>query len=117
MNNEPVAFWNKDFDLWEENAIQTCKADGWDIPLYTHPADLTDEEIKELATIMNTTPAKIYQLRAHINREPVSLDKYDESKHNQAQLMLRMLNAENEALKDKLNLANKQIEILGDWIK
>ena len=43
--------------------------------------------------------------------------EYDESKHNQAQLMLRMLNAENEALKDKLNLANKQIEILGDWIK
>ena len=48
MNNEPVAFWNKDFDLWEENAIQTYKADGWDIPLYTHPADLTDEEIKEI---------------------------------------------------------------------
>ncbi len=37
-NNEPVAFWNKDFDLWEENAIQTYKADGWNIPLYTHPA-------------------------------------------------------------------------------
>ena len=37
MNNEPVAFWNKDFDLWEENAIQTYKADGWNIPLYTHP--------------------------------------------------------------------------------
>ena len=37
MNNEPVAFWNKDFDLWEENAIQTHKADGWNIPLYTHP--------------------------------------------------------------------------------
>ena len=30
--------------------------------------------VTELATIMNTTPAKIYQLRAHINREPVSLD-------------------------------------------
>ena len=36
-NNKPVAFWNKDFDLWEENAIQTHKADGWNIPLYTHP--------------------------------------------------------------------------------
>ena len=48
MNNEPVAFWNKDFDLWEENAIQTYKADGWDIPLYTHSSkDLTDEEILE----------------------------------------------------------------------
>ena len=46
--NEPVAFWNKDFDLWEENAIQTYKADGWDIPLYTHSSkDLTDEEILE----------------------------------------------------------------------
>ena len=45
MNNEPVAFWNKDFDLWEENAIQTYKADGWNIPLYTHP-------VKELKNIV-----------------------------------------------------------------
>ena len=46
MNNKPVAFWNKDFDLWEENAIQTYKADGWNIPLYTHPVkEPTDEEI------------------------------------------------------------------------
>ena len=44
--NEPVAFWNKDFDLWEENAIQTYKADGWNIPIYTHLVkELTDEEI------------------------------------------------------------------------
>ena len=50
MNNKPVAFWNKDFDLWEENAIQTYKADGWNIPLYTHPVkELTDEEIKFIA--------------------------------------------------------------------
>ena len=49
MNNEPVAFWNKDFDLWEKYAIQTYKAYGWNIPLYTHPANLTDEEIWELA--------------------------------------------------------------------
>ena len=41
-NNEPVAFWNKDFDLWEENAIQTYKADGWNIPLYTHPVKTSD---------------------------------------------------------------------------
>ena len=54
MNNEPVAFWNKDFDLWEENAIQTYKADGWNIPLYTHPADLTDEEIIEIWSGMET---------------------------------------------------------------
>ena len=48
-NNKPVAFWNKDFDLWEENAIQTYKADGWNIPLYTHPVkELTDEEMKDL---------------------------------------------------------------------
>ena len=43
MNNKPVAFWNKDFDLWEENAIQTYKADGWNIPLYTHPVNVTYE--------------------------------------------------------------------------
>ena len=52
MNNEPVAFWNKDFDLWEENAIQTYKADGWNIPLYTHPEktikNLTDGELPVL---------------------------------------------------------------------
>ena len=48
-NNKPVAFWNKDFDLWEENAIQTYKADGWNIPLYTHPVkELTDAEIRTI---------------------------------------------------------------------
>ena len=31
--------------------------------------------------------------------------------------MLRQLQAENEALKDKLNLANKQIEIMEGWTK
>jgi len=60
MNNEPVAFWNKDFDLWEENAIQTYKADGWDIPLYTHPAKtLTDEEINWLAKAYSTMEGEL----------------------------------------------------------
>jgi len=45
--NEPVAFWNKDFDLWEKYAIQTYKAYGWNIPLYIQPTKTltTDEEI------------------------------------------------------------------------
>ena len=47
--NEPVAFWNKDFDLWEENAIQTYKADGWNIPLYTHPEKTYKDAIEECA--------------------------------------------------------------------
>ena len=34
-----------------------------------------------------------------------------------AEEMLRQLQAENEALKDKLNLANKQIEIMEGWTK
>ena len=49
MNNEPVAFWNKDFDLWEENAIQTYKADGWNIPLYIQPAKTYEDAIEECA--------------------------------------------------------------------
>jgi len=49
MNNEPVAFWNKDFDLWEKYAIQTYKAYGWNIPLYTHPAKTYEDAIEECA--------------------------------------------------------------------
>ena len=44
MNNEPVAWMYKD----EENAMVAFRRDTLPfdaIPLYTHPANLTDEEI------------------------------------------------------------------------
>jgi len=46
MNNEPVAWRSKDTDgYW---SIYQAPVEGAE-PLYTHPADLTDEEIiKEL---------------------------------------------------------------------
>ena len=46
MNNEPVAWMYKD----EENAMVAFRRDTLPfdaIPLYTHPADLTDEEIDD----------------------------------------------------------------------
>ena len=47
MNNEPVAWMYKD----EENAMVAFRRDTLPfdaIPLYTHPANLTDDEIDEL---------------------------------------------------------------------
>ena len=42
-HNEPVAWINRKGEFMPE------KVDSFDIPLYTHPADLTDEEIEEFA--------------------------------------------------------------------
>lgn len=33
--------------------------------------------VQELATILNTTPARIYQLRGYLSREPVSLEELE----------------------------------------
>ena len=45
MNNEPVAWRSKDTDgYW---SIYQAPVEGAE-PLYTHPADLTDEEILDL---------------------------------------------------------------------
>jgi hypothetical protein len=54
--NEPVAWavWEgRPHDLFftKEDADELCRLKGGDaksVPLYTHPADLTDEEIKAL---------------------------------------------------------------------
>jgi len=53
MNNEPVAWavWEgkpHDVFLYKEEADELCRLKGGDaksVPLYTHPANLTDEEI------------------------------------------------------------------------
>ena len=45
MNNEPVAWRSKDTDgYW---SIYQAPVEGAE-PLYTHPADLTDEEIEQV---------------------------------------------------------------------
>jgi hypothetical protein len=47
MNNEPVAWMCQDnvTDEWEFSSMKHCHKCE---PLYTHPAELTDEEINEL---------------------------------------------------------------------
>jgi hypothetical protein len=53
MNNEPVAWIDKN-DIGKAGAVVVaCQESKDDIPLYTHPAKtLTDEEIGELAEMM-----------------------------------------------------------------
>ena len=47
MNNEPVA-WMRTNKQWRKE-VSWVEKEGFDIPLYTHPAKtLTDEEINEL---------------------------------------------------------------------
>jgi len=43
MNNEPVA-WMRTNKQWRKE-VSWVEKEGFDIPLYTHPANLTDEEI------------------------------------------------------------------------
>jgi len=47
MNNEPVAWFEQDPDM--KSIWYQCDKDAPNaIPLYTHPANLTDEEIQDL---------------------------------------------------------------------
>ena len=39
--------------------------------------------VNELATILNTTTAKIHQLRGYISREPISLDNIEQDKQHE----------------------------------
>jgi RNA polymerase primary sigma factor len=41
--------------------------------------------VQELATILDTTPAKIHQLKGYISREPISLDNIEQDKHFEEQ--------------------------------
>jgi DNA-directed RNA polymerase sigma subunit (sigma70/sigma32) len=41
--------------------------------------------VQELATILDTTTAKIHQLRGYISREPISLDNIEQDKHFEEQ--------------------------------
>jgi hypothetical protein len=47
MNNEPVAWKHKPSGMIFDEIIEAVEPDDL-VPLYTHPADLTDEEIKAL---------------------------------------------------------------------
>jgi hypothetical protein len=49
MNNEPVAWIDpKELDMDVSTSVTKNKQFDNDIPLYTHPANLTDEEIWEV---------------------------------------------------------------------
>ena len=53
MNNEPVAWMCKDDDVITDKFKKSGKGgdcSDYNIPLYTHPADLTDEEIDQTIT-------------------------------------------------------------------
>jgi RNA polymerase primary sigma factor len=41
--------------------------------------------VQELATILDTTPAKIHQLKGYISREPISLDNIEQDKNFEEQ--------------------------------
>ena len=47
-NNKPVAWMNPNESSIDYKFSDECAGD-WNIPLYTHPVKLTDEEITELA--------------------------------------------------------------------
>jgi hypothetical protein len=50
MNNEPVGYFGKDpYGNWEE------LNENHGIPLYTHPVELTDEEIIEVWNVLEDT--------------------------------------------------------------
>jgi hypothetical protein len=46
MSNKPVAW----MDYLEHSDVYDLNVSGRGIPLYTHPADLTDEEILKMAS-------------------------------------------------------------------
>ena len=49
MNNEPVAWMHKTIPSWVSTFIHPeTEPDDW-LPLYTHPAELTDEEIDNIS--------------------------------------------------------------------
>ena len=55
MNNKPVAWINKTATSWVSTFIHPeTEPDEW-IPLYTYPAELTDEEIIEIG-LLTTDP-------------------------------------------------------------
>ena len=61
--------------MWEENAIQTYKADGWDIPLYTHPSkDLTDEEI---TIVKEAVGNYVFTIKMEIDQEKQTFKGYE----------------------------------------
>jgi RNA polymerase primary sigma factor len=41
--------------------------------------------VQELATILDTTPTKVHQLKGYISREPISLDNIEQDKHFEEQ--------------------------------
>jgi len=64
MNNEPVAWYNAD-----DSSLSFKNHGGCWQPLYTHPADLTDEEIMECFKEVNLFTANMVDVARAILRK------------------------------------------------
>ena len=58
MNNEPVAWMIVDVDNGKSLQFEENKFSEINIPLYTSPRELSDEEIKAIANNLTCTPDK-----------------------------------------------------------
>ena len=58
MNNEPVAWMIIDVDNGKSLQSKESKFSEINIPLYTSPRELSDEEIKAIANNLTCTPDK-----------------------------------------------------------
>ena len=58
MNNEPVAWMIIDVDNGKSLQFEENKFSEINIPLYTAPRELSDEEIKAIANNLTCTPDK-----------------------------------------------------------
>ena len=58
MNNEPVAWMIIDVDNGKSLQFKENKFSEINIPLYTAPRELSDEEIKAIANNLTCTPDK-----------------------------------------------------------
>ena len=58
MNNEPVAWMIIDVDNGKSLQFEENKFSEINIPLYTAPRELSDEEIKVIANNLTCTPDK-----------------------------------------------------------
>ena len=58
MNNEPVAWMIIDVDNGKSLQFKENKFSEINIPLYTSPRELSDEEIKAIANNLTCTPDK-----------------------------------------------------------
>ena len=61
MNNEPVGYflYNEEYKEWEETHAGTPNS----VPLYTHPAELTDDEIMDYVEAFSVDMGNYYEFQ------------------------------------------------------